>query len=504
MRPSLHPLAVAAASLAWAFLSPTGQVPDTLPAAVDPAAVDTLPAEEVEPLPPGALSPEELERALALRAPIVELMAIYRRMDGLRNVEVHLDEGILELSGVALSGEERDRAAELAREIAGIRWVDNRIQVERSVARRLAPAMERFEEKGIAFVRFLPVLLVGMLILGLTTLVAIWAGRPSFPYDRITSNSFAADFLRMGVRLVILLVGTLLALDLMGAGALVGAVLGTAGLAGLAVGFAFRDIVENYLAGILLSLRQPFAPRDHVELSGQEGRVVRLTGRETVLMTLDGNHVRIPNSTVFKSVMTNYTRNPRRRFLVRVGVAPWEDLSRALRVGKEVLTGMRGVLENPSVSARVHELGDSSVELRFFAWMDQTESDFGKVRSEAMRKLKEAFEEEGIHTPPPEYGVRILDGAEREGGPPKIGVGAGETTETPVPGRAGDAAPRGEQAEEAAPAPPPTPRVVTEPGAAEPEPEPDLSPDRTIEEAIEQELEESGEDNLLKPQGGSD
>jgi len=440
---------------------------DTVTASDTVAAGDTLTAADT--LPPADLfTPDEVERALALRAPIVELMAIYRRIDGLRDVQVHLDEGVLELTGTALSGEDRDRAAELAREISEVRFVDNRIQVERSVTRRLAPAVEQFEEKGVAFIRFLPVLLVGLAILAFATLVAIWAGRPSFPYDRITSNAFAADFLRMGVRIVILLTGTLLALDLMGAGALVGAVLGTAGLAGLALGFAFRDIAENYLAGIILSLRQPFAPRDHVELGGHEGRIVRLTGRETVLMTLDGNHVRIPNTTVFKSVMTNFTRNPRRRVTVRVGVAPWEDLSRALLLGKKVLGGLGGVLEAPPVTARVHELGDSSVELRFFAWVDQTDSDFGKVRSEAVRKIKEAFDEEGIDTPPPEYGVRILsDAPEFDGPAPK--------TRTEGPGD----------------------RVKV---AHAPEPEPDLSPDRTIDEEIDRELKSSPEGSLLKPQ----
>jgi small conductance mechanosensitive channel len=424
----------------------------------------------VEPDEAPSLGAAELEAALEARAPLLELLAIYRRIEGLRDVQMYLEGGILELSGTALSREDRDRAGALALEVGGIRFVDNRISVEESLAARWAPTMARFEEKGLAFVRFLPVLVAGLLILGFTVFVAYWAGRPRFPYNRIVASSFAADTLRLLVRLVIVLVGTLLALDLMGAGALVGAVIGTAGLAGLALGFAFRDIAENYLAGILLSLRQPFMPRDHIDIGGHEGRVVRLTGRETVLMTLDGNHVRIPNTTVFKGIVTNFSRNPRRRFLVRIGVAPTEDLTRALSLGREILGGLTGVLETPPVAARVQKLGDSSVELRFLGWVDQTVTDFGKARSEAIRLVKEGFDAAGIETPPPEYGVRILDG------PAESSFGVDLPAQGARQGQAETDGPRS-----------------TEVSA-----EADLAPDTTIEEEIERELRESSEENLLE------
>jgi small conductance mechanosensitive channel len=429
-----------------------------------PLPADTVPPDTF-PAPP--LDEEQLAAAVEGTRPVQELLAIYRRMDGLRDVRILLDEGILELRGSALTAEDRDRAGELAEQVAGVAYVDNRMEVERSLAKRMAPAAERFREKGTAFIQFLPVLVVGLLILALTGLAAVGVGRPAIPFDWITRNPFANNLLRHAARTVVLLTGVLLALELLGATALVGAVLGTAGLAGLAVGFAFRDIVENYLAGVILSLRQPFAPQDHIEIGGHEGRIVRLTGRETVLMTLDGNHVRIPNSTVFKGVMTNFTRNPRRRFLVRVGIAPWEDVSRALEVGKDTLRSLPGVLATPAVSARVQELGDSSVDLRFAGWVDQTSTDFGKVRSEAIRAVKEAFEDAGVATPPPEYGVRIL--SDEEG--------------RPEPGP-----------DTAAPAPVPRTRTPAEP---------DVSPDTTIEEEITRELETSTDENLLTGPEGS-
>ncbi len=437
--------------------------------------------EAPDPEPPPEQVAEEAEAAISRQAPVRELLAVYRRIDGLRDVRIHLEDGVLELSGTALSSEARTLAAELAREIPGVVWVDNRIAVETDVRKRLAPTWERMEEKGIAFLRFLPSLVLGLFLIGASVLLAVWVGNRSFPFDRIAPNAFARNLLRQVLRTVIVLGGVLLALDLMAATALVGAVLGAAGLLGIAVGFAFRDIVENYLAGVLLSLRQPFAPNDHLQLAGHEGRVVRLTGREAILMTLDGNHVRIPNATVYKEVITNFTRNPRRRFLFSAGVAPWEDLGRALSLARSAVAGIPGVLEDPRPAVRVQELGDSAVELRITGWVDQRSADFSKVRSQALRAVKEAFEREGVATPPPEYGIRILESPPAADGTEGLSGGAPES----IPG-----------------VPTRTPRErpgVPHPVDAGEEGPLDVSPDTTIEDEIARELATSEEENLLRP-----
>lgn len=400
------------------------------------------------------------------QAPVRDLLAIYRRIEGLRDIRVHFEGGILEVAGTALDAESRATAVRLAEEVPGVVWVDNRITVETAFRRRLEPAGERLREKTTAFIRFVPTLGAGILVIGGSILLAVWLAGRSFPFDRVARNPFARSLLRQVTGASIVLMGVLLALDLMAATALVGAVLGAAGVLGIAVGFAFRDIVENYLAGVLLSIRQPFQPNDHIEMAGHDGRVVRLTGRETILMTIDGNHVRIPNATVFKAVTTNFTRNPRRRFVVAAGVAPWEDLSRALAIGREAVAAVPGVLEKPGPSARVHELADSSVSLRIWGWVDQSVTDFGKARSEAIRAVKEAYEREGIATPPPELGVRMLEGAP-----------------APVPARTVS----GADAD--------SPRFVETPAQAAP----DVSPDTTIEEEIAHELRTSDEENLLRP-----
>ena len=204
------------------------------------------------------------------------------------------------------------------------------------------------------------------------------------------------------------------ALELLDATSIVAAILGTAGVLGLALSFAFRDIVEHYLASIILSVRNPFLTHDYVEVDGVAGKVVRLTTSETVLMTADGNSVRIPNATVFKSRITNYTRNPLRRFDFAVGVGADEDLARAQQIGVDALQELPGVLKDPAPSCFVEELGDSAVNLRFFGWVDQTQSEFLKVKSHAIKLLKTLMDLNDVDLPVPTFAVDIRRGKSAE------------------------------------------------------------------------------------------
>ena len=182
------------------------------------------------------------------------------------------------------------------------------------VTRRISVTLDTAFDKLQEIVAYLPLLAVSVLVVACFALLAHLVGRWRSPFARLNLNPFATDVVRHVVRVAIVLVGVLIALDLLDATALVGAALGTAGVFGIAIGFAFRDLVENYISSILLSLRQPFAPDDHVVIDSHEGKVIRLTSRATILMTLDGNHLRIPNAQVFKGVILNYSRNPLRRF----------------------------------------------------------------------------------------------------------------------------------------------------------------------------------------------
>ena len=251
--------------------------------------------------------------------------------------------------------------------------------------------------------------LLALIVVAGFWLLGSWLARRQM-LDRVARrNPFLRELTRTTVRWVISLIGVLIALEIMDATALVGAVLGTAGVMGVALGFAFKSTMENYLAGILMSLRQPFSPKDHVVIDGNEGIVVALTSRATILMTLDGNHLRLPNALVFSSVMLNYTRNPSRRFGFDVGIGVNEDLVRAQQIGIDVLSTLEGVLDTPPPRAYITALGDSNVQIRYQAWVDQRSHDFASVKSEGIRQVKLALEAAGMDMPEPIYRVQLSE-----------------------------------------------------------------------------------------------
>ncbi|MEO8542994.1 MAG: mechanosensitive ion channel family protein [Burkholderiaceae bacterium] len=291
-------------------------------------------------------------------------------------------------------------------------------------------AVVRLSEVGWRLVSAMPLLVLSVLLVWLAWLAGNWLSRRAV-LDRMGKrNSFLRDLARTTVRAVVVGLGLLAALEIMDATALVGAVLGTAGVFGLALGFAFKETLENYLAGILMSLRQPFAPRDHLVIDGHEGVVVAMTSRATILMTPDGNHLRIPNALVFRSVTLNYTRNPSRRFEFDVGVGVGEDLLLAQRIGTDELRTLEGVMVKPPARAYINALGDSNVQLRFHAWVDQRSHDFLTVKSEAIRKVKLALERSGMDMPEPIYRVQLTEPVEGAARPRVSAFGAAPTRAT--------------------------------------------------------------------------
>ncbi|MEP6678145.1 MAG: mechanosensitive ion channel family protein [Betaproteobacteria bacterium] len=335
---------------------------------------------------------------------------LYSTFDGLSGVRVDVSAGVVVLGGEVSSNAAHKQAADLARRVESVVDVRDGIVVSRDVRTRMAQMLDRVLAQLVNFASYLPLLLVAAAELALLW----WIGKRVAASPRIArrfaGNPFLRDLAQQGVRVGFVAVGLLIALEVLDASTLVGSVLGAAGVLGLAVGFALRDTVENYIASLLLSLRQPFARDDLVAIEGCEGRVLRLTSRATILMTLDGNHTRIPNAKVYKAVIVNYTRNPKRRFHFDVGVDTEQNLAAAQKLAATTVAQMEGVLSDPPPTCTVEQLGDSNVVLRVYGWMDQTHADFQKVRSEAIRMVKGAFDRAGIVMPEPIYNLRFGQG----------------------------------------------------------------------------------------------
>lgn len=355
------------------------------------------------------------------------LRGIYANVDGLQDVTVEVRSSVVRLGGAVLTGDDARRAESIASRLAGVVEVDNRIAAETRVRQRIAPLAERVRGWGRQAVAYLPLVAVALLVLLGFRLLGRLLTRVLRPFRRRAPNLFVEELLGQAIRLAFTLAGLVAAMSILGLTALLTTVLGAAGVLGLAVGVAVRDTIENYIASILLSLRQPFAPGDHVLLAGFEGRIALLNSRATVLVTLDGNEVRIPNATVYKTIITNFAHLPERRFEFEVGIGSDEDAGEALKLATATLGQVTGVLQEPAPLVLVDKLGDYSTILKLYGWVDQSQADFAKVRSAAIRRVKAAYDEAGVAMPPPVQEVRLSRQAAPERDAPTVEADAVDT-----------------------------------------------------------------------------
>jgi len=375
--------------------------------ALPAAAAMPMPSATEQPAAPDPVPAIAQEQDAASDGRIkARIQGIFSELPQFGTVTVTVREGVVTLSGTLPDADMIARAEAIAGRVSGVATVENRIRRDLSIERNLSVLGQAAEIGEEAFA-LLPLLAVAAIIAALVGGFGYLLASFGFLWDRIAPNAFLAELIRTAVRFAFVVGGLVIALDMLGAGALLGALLGGAGVIGIALGFAMRDTVENYVASLMLSLRQPFRPNDHVLIDDLEGRVIRLTSRATILMTLEGNHLRIPNSQVFKAVILNYTRNPQRRFDFELGVDADDDPRAAMEVGIEVLEGLNFVLGHPAPTARIVKVGDSNIVIQFFGWIDQRDADWFKSRSLAIAGAKEALEEAGFALPEPIYRLRF-------------------------------------------------------------------------------------------------
>lgn len=177
------------------------------------------------------------------------------------------------------------------------------------------------------------------------------------------------------------------------------------GIIGFTVGFALKDISENFVAGLMLLLQRPFDLGDVVKIEDYRGRISDVSLRATEMETLDGEDVILPNGLVYTSPIVNYSRRPFSRIAVDVGVAYDTDLQYARDMALQAVGSVPHVLEDPPPYVVFHTFGDSSINFTLFYWIDGRQTSQFQAENLAVPAIKERFEAEGIEIP---YPVRTV------------------------------------------------------------------------------------------------
>jgi small-conductance mechanosensitive channel len=258
------------------------------------------------------------------------------------------------------------------------------------------------------FVKLLPniiiaslVLVAGIFLAGLIRKLAAKVIQRFTHHDTLT-NLFSTFIYIAGIGITIFIALSILHLD-----KAVTSILAGAGIAGIALAFAFQDIAANFMAGILLSLRRPLKIGELVKSGDIMGKVVTINMRDTIITTFQGQMVIVPNKDIFQNSLENFTRTGRRRIDLTVGVSYGEDLDKVKQVTLQAVKNV--TVRDPEEPPRLfyQEFADSSINFTLQLWLNATEQPiFLQGRSEAIVLIKKAYDENGITIPFP---IRTLD-----------------------------------------------------------------------------------------------
>jgi small-conductance mechanosensitive channel len=235
---------------------------------------------------------------------------------------------------------------------------------------------EALEAQGMQLIAFAPRLLAALLVLlAFVLLGRILTKALTAVLTRVSKQQVYDKFVRALIRLVCLYFGVIIALNIVGLEKLALSMLAGGGVTAIVLGFAFREIGENLIAGVFLAFSRPFSVGDLIHSEGIEGRVRSIELRYTHLRTDDGKDIYVPSAQLISKPLINYTKDGLRRFSLKIGIDYANDAKKACYLLLETTQQVVGVLEDPAPSTTISSLEPSYVELTVHYWQNLFDAD---------------------------------------------------------------------------------------------------------------------------------
>lgn len=263
-------------------------------------------------------------------------------------------------------------------------------------------------------IQHIPNLIVAIIFIIFFSLFARIAGNVMRKVLRRAFDSHQiADLITAILKTCLILMGIFICLDFVGLKGTVTSLLAGAGIIGLAIGFAFQDMTENLIAGIVMGIRKPFKIGDIVEADGVFGTVKTINLRNTLVETFFGQLEIIPNKILFRNILTNYTVIGERRIEVPVSISYADDPDQAAKLLVNALNECDFVIKKQETNVYAESFGDSAINLLVWFWIDYPgQTGFMSARHQAISVIKNTLEEADILIPFP---IRTLDFAIKGG-----------------------------------------------------------------------------------------
>ncbi|MEZ5682389.1 MAG: mechanosensitive ion channel family protein [Erythrobacter sp.] len=261
---------------------------------------------------------------------------------------------------------------------------------------------DQLQEMGEGFVESLPSLAIAIFVLFLTWIVARFAVRISdMLVGRTEIRASLKNLIDTLVRLAIWVLGVFVAAVVVMPDLTPASLLAGLGIGAVAIGFAFQDIFENFLAGVLIMVREKMRIGDVIICEGITGKVEHITLRETHVRKLSGELTIVPNSILFKNPVEILTDVDQRRHQIVVGVSYDTNLDHAADVIRRAVEGVDDVLASKGVDIFAQEFNSSSVDFLVRWWAGSTPRSGWESKDKVVRAIKSALDESGIEIPFP-------------------------------------------------------------------------------------------------------
>lgn len=253
-----------------------------------------------------------------------------------------------------------------------------------------------------AFLAHTPFFVAGIMMVVFTLILATLAGKATRRFMRKTSRRPSLhDLMVRLTKIVIWVIGLIFTAMVLFPGLTPAKAFGALGLLSVAVGLAFKDIFENFFAGILILWRFPFEAGDVIKCCDVEGRVEAVEVRNTAIRRTTGELVIVPNLFLFKNPCEILTDRNKRRITIIAGVAYGEDVASSVKVIEAAVMGCETVRDDEPVQIFPQAFGDSSIDIEVTWWSGSTPLEERKSRGEVVTAVKRALDEAGIEIPFP-------------------------------------------------------------------------------------------------------
>lgn len=252
------------------------------------------------------------------------------------------------------------------------------------------------------FIELLPAILIAAIIfiIGMFLIKQIGRAAQSIIATR-AKDPLVIDFLVNIINMILTILLVVICLSILGLGSITDKILAGAGITTFLVGFALKDIGENFLAGIIMAFRRPFRVGDLIEVNNVKGKVQRMSLRETSIKTLDGIDIFIPNGIIIKNALENYTNDPYQREEFTIGISYNDNPQEIIETIENLLKEFEDVQANPASQVIVTEFTANFIHLRILYWIrtNHMKVNILRLKSDIMIKTFETFKEKGYSIP---------------------------------------------------------------------------------------------------------